>query len=60
MASGLSPESAAAEAVAALLERVGTESGLILVAPSGRLGLACSSESMPWAAAWDGMLETGD
>jgi beta-aspartyl-peptidase (threonine type) len=60
MASGASPESAASEAVAALLERLGIEAGLILVAPSGRLGLACSSESMPWAAAWEGALETGD
>ena len=60
MASGLSPQSAATEALAALHARVGTEAGLILVGPGGRLGLARSTESMPWAAAWEGALETGD
>lgn len=60
MANGLSPEAAAHEAIAALVERVGADAGIILVAPDGRLGLARSTQSMSWAAAWDGALEMGD
>jgi beta-aspartyl-peptidase (threonine type) len=60
MAAGLGPENAASEAVSALLERIGNQAGLVLVAPNGRLGLAHTADSMPWAAAWDGGHEVGD
>jgi beta-aspartyl-peptidase (threonine type) len=60
MASGLGPEQAASEAVAALLERIGSEAGIILVAPNGHIGLARTTETMSWAAAWDGGAEDGD
>jgi L-asparaginase / beta-aspartyl-peptidase len=60
MASGLSPQQAASEAVAALLTRIGSEAGMILVAPSGQIGLARTTETMSWAAAWDGGAEDGD
>jgi L-asparaginase / beta-aspartyl-peptidase len=60
MASGLNPEDAASEAIAALQERIGSDAGIILVAPNGRIGLARSTETMTWAAAWDGTLQSGD
>jgi L-asparaginase / beta-aspartyl-peptidase len=56
---GESPEGAASAVLAQLAARVGTEAGLILVAPDGRLGWARSSPNMPWAAVWDGQREDG-
>jgi beta-aspartyl-peptidase (threonine type) len=47
---GLSVQAAASQALALLAQRVGTSAGLILVAPSGELGIARSTSSMPWAA----------
>ena len=60
IAAGQSPEAAARGALATLAARVGTEAGLIAVAPDGRLGLARTAASMPWAAVRDGVLESGD
>jgi beta-aspartyl-peptidase (threonine type) len=54
IAGGADPEHAAAERIAELATRVGSHAGVIVVAPSGRLALARSSATMPWAAAWDG------
>jgi L-asparaginase / beta-aspartyl-peptidase len=60
IAGGQSPEEAARGALATLAARIGTEAGLIAVAPDGRIGLARTGASMPWAAILDGVLELGD
>lgn len=54
MAAGASPEHAAAARIAELAARIGSLAGIIVVAPNGRIALARSTASMPWAAAWDG------
>jgi beta-aspartyl-peptidase (threonine type) len=60
LGAGLGAEAAAREAIAALAARVGTQAGIILVAPSGALGLARSTASMPWAAIFaDGAQDGG-
>jgi beta-aspartyl-peptidase (threonine type) len=51
LGAGLSTQAAASHALTLLAQRVGTSAGLILVSPSGEIGLARSSASMPWAAA---------
>jgi L-asparaginase / beta-aspartyl-peptidase len=56
---GHAPKDAASAAMTQLRARVGTEAGLILVAPDGRLGWARSSPDMPWAAVWDDQHEDG-
>jgi beta-aspartyl-peptidase (threonine type) len=56
---GLAPDAATSRAVTLLLERVNARGGLICVDPRGRLGLARSTGTMSWAAAWsdrDGIL----
>jgi beta-aspartyl-peptidase (threonine type) len=60
VAGGASPEDAARAALEQLAARLGAEAGLIVVSPSGALGVARSTSSMPFAAAWDGMLHSGD
>jgi beta-aspartyl-peptidase (threonine type) len=60
LASGLSAEHAACEAIEALHERVGTQAGVIVIAPSGEIGVARSTETMPWAAVWGGGSDSGD
>lgn len=59
LASGRSAEVAARETMAQLAQRVGTEAGLILVAPDGQLGWARSAVAMPWAACWDDQRSDG-
>jgi beta-aspartyl-peptidase (threonine type) len=59
IAAGLSPELAARNAIDLLGARVGTTAGLILIGPDGRLGLGRSTPHMPWAAAWDGAVQSG-
>jgi beta-aspartyl-peptidase (threonine type) len=54
MRQGDLPEKAASDALVELHERVSGVGGIILVDGSGRLGLARSTESMPWAARWQG------
>ncbi len=54
LVAGAEPLSAAAGAVRELEERVGSTGGIILAAADGRLGLARSTRSMTWAAAWEG------
>jgi beta-aspartyl-peptidase (threonine type) len=49
-----SPAFVAGGALDALFDRVGGCAGLVLVDASGRLGLARSTDGMPWAAGWDG------
>ncbi len=60
MAAGDVPEAATRKALAVLAARIGTEAGLIAVARDGRMGLARTSASMPWAAVRDGVLLSGD
>lgn len=50
LGAGLGAAAAASEALAVLATRVGTQAGIIVVAPNGELGLARSTASMPWAA----------
>ncbi|HEX3595347.1 MAG TPA: isoaspartyl peptidase/L-asparaginase [Polyangiaceae bacterium] len=51
---GRSPERAAREALTELGARLGGIGGIILVDAAGRLGLARSTETMPWAARSEG------
>jgi L-asparaginase / beta-aspartyl-peptidase len=51
---GASPEQAARWAIEHLSNRVGATGGIILVDPAGRIGLARSTPSMAWGAAWEG------
>jgi beta-aspartyl-peptidase (threonine type) len=57
MGSGRTAELAAAEVLTELHDRVQGLAGIILADGEGRLGLARSTESMPWAARWDGAQE---
>jgi beta-aspartyl-peptidase (threonine type) len=59
MRQGLLPEDAARAALSELSERLGGTGGVILVDAAGRLGLARSTEGMPWAACWDGERRSG-
>ncbi|HEX9294994.1 MAG TPA: isoaspartyl peptidase/L-asparaginase [Polyangiaceae bacterium] len=54
MRGGLAPESAARRAIERLSARVGATGGIILIDPSGRIGLARSTPSMAWGASWQG------
>jgi len=54
MRRGLDPASAARRVLEHMSERVGATGGIILVDPMGRIGLARSTPSMAWAAAWQG------
>jgi len=54
LAAGSSPERAAAQAVTLLEERAGGRGGIILVDAEGRLGLARNTQTMSWAAVWEG------
>ncbi|HMI92756.1 MAG TPA: isoaspartyl peptidase/L-asparaginase family protein [Polyangiales bacterium] len=54
IAAGVSPQAASCEGLTALGERIGVDAGVIALAPDGRLGWARSTESMAWAAVWDG------
>jgi beta-aspartyl-peptidase (threonine type) len=57
---GRDAQDAASSRIVELATRVGSRAGVILVAPSGRLALARSTTSMPWAAVWDGADAGGD
>jgi beta-aspartyl-peptidase (threonine type) len=54
MRHGIDPESAARRAIEHLSNRVGSTGGIILVDSLGRVGLARSTPSMAWGAAWQG------
>ncbi|HVW27477.1 MAG TPA: isoaspartyl peptidase/L-asparaginase [Polyangiaceae bacterium] len=54
MRQGHLPEQAARATLTELLDRLGGTGGIILVDTSGRLGMARSTDSMPWAARWAG------
>jgi beta-aspartyl-peptidase (threonine type) len=54
LAAGSLPEAAAAQAVTLLEQRAGGRGGIILVDAEGRLGLARNTQTMSWAAVWDG------
>lgn len=54
---GLSPEEAAQKAIADMHRRVGVTGGIILVDARGNLGLARSTKTMSWGAAWEGASE---
>jgi beta-aspartyl-peptidase (threonine type) len=54
MRQGRLPEEAARASLTELSERLDGTGGIILVDAAGRLGLARSTESMPWAACWNG------
>lgn len=54
MGRGESAEAATAEAIATLAERIGVDAGVIALHTDGRLGWARSTESMAWAAVWNG------
>jgi beta-aspartyl-peptidase (threonine type) len=56
---GMAAEAAAREALTELEARVGGTGGIILVDRRGGLGLARTTEAMPWAARWDGGEEAG-
>lgn len=56
---GRSPEEASREAIAYMVERVGATGGLVAIDIRGRLGLARSTTTMSWAAAWDGGEDLG-
>jgi beta-aspartyl-peptidase (threonine type) len=51
---GLHPEQAARWAIEHLSNRVGATGGIILIDSRGRVGLARSTPSMAWGAAWKG------
>lgn len=59
LGAALSAEAAAREAIAMLTARIGTEAGIILLASTGELGLARSTASMPWAAAFSDGEQSG-
>jgi beta-aspartyl-peptidase (threonine type) len=54
MRGGLDPQQAASRAIDHLYHRVGATGGIILVDARGRIGLARSTPSMAWGAAWQG------
>ena len=54
MRGGLDPETAARRVIEHLSHRVGATGGIILVDWKGRIGLARSTPSMAWGAAWQG------
>jgi beta-aspartyl-peptidase (threonine type) len=54
MGNGESAEAATVEGIAALAERIGVDAGVIAIHADGRLGWARSTESMAWAAVWNG------
>jgi L-asparaginase / beta-aspartyl-peptidase len=51
---GASAQDATCEGLRTLAERIGLDAGVIAVTPDGRLGWSRSTESMAWAAVWDG------
>ena len=51
---GALPDEACATMLERMLTGVGARGGLILAAPSGALGFAHTTPTMPWAAVWDG------
>jgi beta-aspartyl-peptidase (threonine type) len=59
MRQGMLPEEAARASLTELFVRLGGTGGIILVDASGRVGLARSTDSMPWAARWQGGGESG-
>ncbi len=54
MRAGAAPDEAARRAIEHLGARVGSRGGIILVDPRGRIGLARSTATMSWGAAWAG------
>lgn len=59
LARGVPPDLVAAWSLEQLRERTGASGGIILVAPDGRLAWARSTETMSWAAIWDGGAGSG-
>jgi beta-aspartyl-peptidase (threonine type) len=53
MGQGRLPENAAADVLTELHERLSGTGGVILIDAEGRLGLARTTEAMPWAARWE-------
>lgn len=51
---GAQPRDAAERVMGTLHERTGMRGGIILVGRDGTLGLARTTETMSWAAAWEG------
>jgi beta-aspartyl-peptidase (threonine type) len=51
---GVAPEEASRWAIEHLSNRVGATGGIILIDTKGRIGLARSTPSMAWGAAWKG------
>ena len=51
VASGVTPQQAASEAIAYLYERLGGHGGVILLGPSGEVGLAHNTPRMAWGLA---------
>lgn len=51
VAAGSSPQQAASEAIAYLLERLGGHGGVILLGPDGQVGLAHNTPRMAWGLA---------
>lgn len=51
---GATPREAAERAMRYLLDRTGMRGGLILVGRDGALGFARTTDTMSWAAAWEG------
>lgn len=56
---GVGAEQACQNSLETLLRRVATRAGVIAVGKDGSLGLARSTEWMPWAAAWSDGLRSG-
>jgi asparaginase len=59
MRAGRSVEDALRGSISTLLTRIGSTGGVIAVDRGGRFGIARSTETMSWAAAWDGGEESG-
>ncbi len=51
VAAGMSPEAAAAAAIAYLYDRLGGHGGVILLGPDGRIGIAHNTPRMAWGVA---------
>lgn len=57
MRAGCTPEEAARRSIAHMHDKVALTGGIILVDPSGRLGLARSTRTMSYGALWEGASE---
>jgi beta-aspartyl-peptidase (threonine type) len=59
VAGGMTPDSAAHEAMDYLFDRLGGHGGIILLGPDGRFGIAHNTPAMAWGLATEGTMETG-